>query len=309
MRKLIAPVLAVAAAGSGAAAIAGCGADDAKQAVGLDPAKAAAATASKGSARIALDTRIAGAGLPVPIELKGSGVTSLTKPAGNFSLDLGPLLSLAGASSSASSKALDMRFAGGTVYVKPPQLDQLKVPGGRSWVSVRLPALAKALGLPTRGLGKLFTLDPAAQLRALKAAKGLKPVGKEVVGGANTTHYRGTYRTADLLRTLSPADRADVQAALKKLQALGGSQALDQAIPADLWVGDDGVTRKLQSTTKLPARGGESGGTISQTYVLSDFGTPLDVTPPAASDTYDATSTLTSVLGSLSARGRTARTP
>ena len=143
-------------------------------------------------------------------------------------------------------------------------------------------------------------LEPSAQLRALRAAKGLKEVGREEVAGVQTTHVRGTYRLSDLVKTLPAAQRADVQKSIDALERLGGGAAdLDAAVPADLWVDEDGVTRRLVSKQTLPAQSGVPAGAVRQQYELSDFGAKLDVTPPAASDTYDATAALTAALGSL----------
>ena len=308
MRKLMTSLCVIAGMGAGATALAGCGGDEV---AGLDVAKAAAATADKGTARIAVKIRVEGAGLPLPVDLDAKGITALGAPKGRLTFDLAPLLGMAGAPKGTPGD-LEVRFDGGTLYARPPALDELKIPNGKRWVSLRLPKLASALGLPTRGLGKLFTLEPAAQLRALKAAKGLKEVGKEDVGGAGTTHYRGTFKLTDFVATLPPAERAEVERAIKELERLGGDSGagLDDPVPADLWVDEEGVTRKLLSTAKLPGQNGQPGGTIKQSYVLSDFGVALDASPPAAGETYDATAALAGLLKQVSTSGGgSAQTP
>jgi hypothetical protein len=294
MRKLLASLCVAAGLGAGATALAGCGSDDAQP---FDAAKAAAATSQKGTARMTIALSVTGAGLPLPVSVKGRGVTSLKRPEGAITFDLGPVLTFAGVPPGTKGTDLQLRFTpGGVVYAKPPSAKQLglKLPGGKRWASLELAQVAAALDLPTKGLGKLFTLDPSAQLRALKAAKGLKEVGKEKIAGTQTTHFRGTYRLADFVRTLPAAERADVQAALARLEELsrtagGTTSGLSDPIPADLWVDKDGVTRRMVSTTRLPAQGGQPAGTIKQRYELSDFGARLDATPPPAADTYAAT--------------------
>lgn len=306
MRKLITSLCVVAGIGAGATVVTGCGADDA----GLDVAKAAAATAEKGTARIAVNVSVEGAGLPLPIKLDAKGITALDSAKGNLIFDLRPLLALANAPQGTPGD-FELRFDGGTLYGKPPKLDELKIPGGKPWVSLELPKLASALGLPAKGLGKLFTLEPAAQLRAFKAAKGLKEVGKEDVSGAETTHFRGTLTLSDFVATLPAGEREEAEQAIEKLDALGGGTggSLNDPVPADLWVDEDGVTRKLLSTTKLPAQGGQPGGTVKQSYVLSDFGVALDAEPPAAEETYDATDALSGVLRQLATSGGSSSAP
>ena len=253
----------------------------------------AGATAEKKTARMTIKMSVSGAGLPIPLDVNAKGVTALGSSAGKLTIDLAPLLSLAGAPQGTPGD-LEVRFRGGTLYAKPPKLPQLQVPGGKSKV-------ASAFDISGKGIGKLFTLEPAAQLRALKAAKGLKRIGEEPVAGAKTTHYRGTYRVSDLVKTLSPAERREVTAAIKQIDELDGpgGASLNDPVPAEVWVDEDGVTRKMLSTAKVPAQAGQPGGTIKQSYVLSDFGTPLDAAPPAAGDTYAATDAVVKALGTL----------
>ena len=301
MRKPLTALCLTAGLGAGALAASGCGAaEGVEQAVGVDAAKAASTTASKGTARVTFSTRISGAGLPMPITLDGTGVTALGASRGTMTFKLGSLLALAGASPS-SSGDLDLRFDGGKLWVKPPAIGSLKIPGGKHWVALDLPRIAAALGLPDKGLGGLFSLDPSAQLRALRSVKGLKEVGKEDVAGASTTHFHGSYRVSDTIKALPAAQRKTVGDALDALKRLSpdAQKQLDVPVPADLWVDASGVTRRLVSTVTLPSQGGRAGGTLREQYELSDFGTKLDVTAPPAGDTFEATQALTGVLGTV----------
>ena len=288
------------AASFGATAVAGCGSSEESEP--FDVAKAAKATAEKGTARMTVKVSVSGAGLPIPIDVNAKGVTALDASKGKLVFDLKPLLGLAGAPQGTPGD-LEVRFDGGTLYAKPPKIEQLQIPGGKPWVSLELPRVAEAFDIPSRGVGKLFTIEPAAQLRALQSAKGLKEVGEEEVAGAKTTHYRGTYRLSDFVKTLTPAEQKDVQAAIAKLDQLdpgSGKELLEEPVPADLWVDEDGVTRRLVSNAKVPAQGKTPAGSIKQSYELSDFGTPLDADPPAAGQTYAATDAVVEALGALS---------
>jgi hypothetical protein len=148
----------------------------------------------------------------------------------------------------------------------------------------------------------LFAIDPASQLRALKATKSLKKVGTEKVAGATTTHFSGTYRVSDMIAALPAAQRKTVQDAIDKLEKLGGQGGtklgLDAPQPADLWIDADGVTRRMRTTNTIPGQQGLPGGRMRMSYDLSDFGAKLDTTPPSAKDTYDATETLQGLLKS-----------
>jgi len=148
MRKLIALLCVVVGIGAGSTAVAGCGDDEATGDGGLNVSRVAASTAEKGTARIAVKVSVEGAGLPLPLELDAKGVTALDSSAGRLTFDLRPLLGLLNAPQGTPGD-LELRFDGGTIYAKPPMLDELKVPGGKPWVSLALPRLAAALDLPT----------------------------------------------------------------------------------------------------------------------------------------------------------------
>lgn len=276
----------------GGVALTSCGDDGGS----VDLAKTVRATADKGTARTTMKVRVSGLGLPGPLAFTAKGVTALAEPRGRLTLDLGPLLTLVGAPAG-GDRGLELIVNGADVYAKPPKLDGLTIPEGRSWITLDLAALAKAAGLRTEGLGDLVTLDPSSQLRALRASKGMDEVGKEKVAGVETTHFKGTYRLSDLVEGLPPAERARARAAIKDLERVGGKDSgIDEPTPADLWVDGQGVTRRMRSTAKLPGQGGAPGGHLVFDYALSDFGATLDTTPPPASERYDVTDDLDDAL-------------
>lgn len=286
MRKLAASLAALTLAGGAGLVATGCGAEEA---AGVDVAQAATKTAAKKTAKVTMTFRGSGMGLPVPLNVTANGVTALDAAKGTLTMDFGPLLQLAGAPAGGDSK-LEMRFGNGSaVYVKPPALPGLEIPGGKSWVSADLEQLGEAFGFDTKALGALLNVDPSSQLKAFDAAKGLKEVGKEQVDGVETTHFKGTLKLSDYVAALPADQRKAAQDALKQLEGLGGDQGFDQPTPVELWVDDEGVLRRMVSTGKVPGQKGVPGGTFKVDYRLSDFGTPLDLTPPPADDTYDVT--------------------
>jgi hypothetical protein len=182
-----------------------------------------------------------------------------------------------------------MVMDGAQIYLRPPHLPGVRIPGGKAWVHVDARAVADALGLDTNGLGKLFAVDPAAQLRSLRAAKGLEKVGTEQVSGAETTHYRGAYTSREFIATLPAEQRAAMRDAVAKIDRLAGTSSMDRKIPVELWIDRDGVTRRMRISQSLPGGG---AGEFAMDYLLRDFGTKLHTTPPAARDTWDATATV-----------------
>lgn len=94
--------------------------------------------------------------------------------------------------------------------------------------------------------------NPQVALARLKKLTNVRRVGDETIAGVSTTHYQGTVRR-------------------------GGWTF-------DVWVGkDDGYVRRFQAS-----------GTrnVGAAVTFSDFGEPVSVTVPPASETVDATSLL-----------------
>jgi hypothetical protein len=285
-------LLALAATGllatGGGLAVASC--SDEKSTV--DVAEAAASTADKGTARISVRLRMQGLGAPSPLVLEANGVTALAEPRARLTVDIGPLLALGGPPP-AGDQNLELTVDGPDLYAKPPPLPGLTIPGGKQWVALDLKELAESAGLPTRGLGALLSLDPASELRALKAGKKLKKVGEEEVDGVPTTHFKGVYRISDVIPGLPAEERADARKGLKALERLLGPNAsLNAPSHAEVWADEDDIARRMTDTTKVPAAGGVPAGSFSITYSLHDFGTPLDTTGPPESEVHDATDNL-----------------
>jgi hypothetical protein len=167
--------------------------------------------------------------------------------------------------------------SGLVVYVHVPFLRPL-LPQGKSWVKVDLGRAAKAQGLDAGQLLQAAAGSPAELLAALVHAKGSQELGKETVAGVETTHYRATVDPRALLLGKTTGNtRAELERALDK--------AKPATAPVDVWVGDDGLVRRLR--VELPAgKAGFRGGTFTEE--LSGYGDAVDVQLPPPSAVVDA---------------------
>jgi hypothetical protein len=215
-----------------------------------------------------------GLGLPEPIEIKADGVTALGEARMNITFDFGQLLAAAGGDGAGT---MEMRVDGADLYVKPPEIQALNLP---EWIGLDLRRVVRAMGIEPDAAGVLFTVDPASQLRALKAAGGLEEVGTEEIAGAEATHLKGTISTNDTLEALPPAKREAAEKAIAQLEKLSGSGAADQEVPVELWIDGDSIVRRMRMTMEMPAQNGAPTGTMELAYELSDFGADLDVSKP-----------------------------
>ncbi|MGW0190049.1 LppX_LprAFG lipoprotein [Streptomyces sp. NPDC003362] len=124
--------------------------------------------------------------------------------------------------------------------------------------------------------------DPEHVLRQISAMRQTTEEGEETVRGVRTTHYRGTIDHDTL--TLRMA--GDVRAKTDQARDMLGS---DLPVFADAWVDGQGRLVRVRMDLNM------SGTRVTVTMGLSDFGKPVKVTVPKASDTV-AVSSATGVL-------------
>ena len=287
MRKIL-PTLITFATLAVVPLAAGCGADD------LNPdsvASAAESTREEKTAKVAMAVSVSGFGVPVPLSVQGKGKTALDAARMDLTMDLGPLLSLAGQQGDGATRLL---VDGKDVFVKPPAIRGLQLPGGADWVGLDLVETVEAMGIDADGFGALVNADPGAQLEAIKSAKGVKEVGEEKIGGVDTTRFRGEVRIRDLIAALPADQRAAAQKAFDEL--LKDTPGGDAPQPIEVWIDDEERIRRTKQQVKAPAQQGVPAGRADITVDYSDFGTPLEVKAPASGDVFDATSALTRIL-------------
>jgi len=271
------PVLAAAALA--ASLLSGCGAE---RAAGVDVAKAAEATAAKGTARISVKIAIKGLGLGSGLTITGTGVTALDRPAMDVTFDLSDLLGIAGI---LTGTDLKLRLDGAQLYVDAPDIPTVDIPDG--WIAVDLRRLATSFGVDPDAADALFTIDPASQLRLLQAVGRLRKVGHEKIDGVDTTHLQGAVKLGDVLDALPDAKREAAQKALDALAKIAPAAAdTNRVTPIELWVDADDIARRVRTTTTVPRAAGINPGTVTVRYELSDFGTPLDVSRPDGAEDY-----------------------
>lgn len=150
------------------------------------------------------------------------------------------------------SSTIDSVLDGTDVYLKSP-LFSLVLPAGKSWIKVNLKTAGKAGGVD---LSSLLSEDPTQALDSLqKNLTGVTKVGTAQVHGVSATHYKAT------------------------VAKTAGTTA---AGVYDVWVGDDGYIYRVRTTVA-------GAGAVTATSNLFDFGKPVTVTVPPASETVDST--------------------
>jgi hypothetical protein len=279
--------LAVGLALAGSAAVlTGCGVSRT-----IDPVAAAATkTQSAGSAKLALAVEVTAGGKTYSVTANGV----LGDHAADVTADLSDVLGAAGLSGTSGSAELRFLQEGGdpVVYLSAPFLSS-RLPGAPAWIRLDLQQASEAMGKDLNGLLAQAGQNPAQVLDMLRASGEVVEVGTETVNGESTTHYRATIDLAKAADQLGP----DAQAMLKRLSAAGAPTTF----PVDVWIGDDGLVRRVVLDESFSANGQSGGAKV--TLDLSDYGTPVDVTAPPSADTLDLTGLASQALKGASSGG------
>jgi hypothetical protein len=203
---------------------------------------------------------------------KMTGEGAFAQRKGHLTLDMSGF----GGGALGSGKA-ELIFNELVYYMKLPPEAGTQLPGGKKWFKLDLAKLGQQQGLNLEQLTQLNQSDPSQALDFIRGASAdFREVGKEDVRGEETTHYKGTI---DLEKVAADAP-ADIRDQYRRLFQLGG----DKKVPMEVWIGDDGLVRKIRFTQNLP-----DNSTMTMEEELYDFGTEVDASPPPDNEVLDLT--------------------
>ncbi|MFL5942904.1 MAG: hypothetical protein ACJ75L_06535 [Gaiellaceae bacterium] len=248
-----------------AAISAGCG-GGASSALALDPvASAATKTQQAGAARIRMALSLSSPQLRggKPVDVRGTGVIDGTSSEFNFTM--GSLGSM--------QEILLEQHGDYVLYLQTPQI-WAQLPAGKHWIEVDASKLGKAAGLDLSKLMSGGQFQPSDVLSMLtgEGAK-VRNLGPASVRGAATTHYRVTIDTAKALQNKG----------LTSPLLAAAASTLPASIPADVWIGKDGLVRQVRLALSV------AQGRMAMTINLYDYGTDASIAAPPSSDVFDAT--------------------
>ncbi|MEU6761610.1 hypothetical protein ABZ916_03700 [Streptomyces sp. NPDC046853] len=170
---------------------------------------------------------------------------------------------------------IDYRYLKNGFYANMGDKFAAQAGGGKHWIEYDYATLAEISGAAGDAFkDQMQNSTPNQSVKMLLASGDVKRVGEETVRGTKTTHYSGTVDAADFTGKNSDLDAGQMEELRKQFKQVGLSK---QTI--DIWVdGDDLLVKKAE-------KGEMADGEFSQTAYYSDYGTPVSVEKPAASDT------------------------
>jgi hypothetical protein len=288
----IAAALTIAAV---AAVTAGCGGGSTSSALSLDPVAAAATkTQDAGAARIRFAMVISAPKLGKTLRMRGTGAIDGTSAQMSFRLgsmlgQMGLPSSMGGLAQLKNTSIKEIALEQNGDYVIYMQLGFLssQLPGGKQWIKLDVSKLGKAAGLD---LGKLMsgTQFQPSDLLGMLTSEGarIQKLGPATVDGVATTHYHVTVNLAKALQSKGLTS-----------PLLNGITAQMKTATADVWIGKDGLVRRVKISYSVPH--GAAPMRMAMTMSLYDYGAHLSIAAPPSSQVFDATSFAQQGLGSL----------
>jgi hypothetical protein len=173
------------------------------------------------------------------------------------------------------SGRMELVLDGVVIYLRMPALTRA-LPEVKPWIQFDLRRAGKLAGLDLAALIDLGQQqDPARSLQQLQAARRVQEVGKEVVRGVETTHYRMTIDLAQQARLLQREYPAAARTVRRTIQLTG-----QRRVPMEVWIGGDQLVRRMKWSQRVPEVKRASTTIIMELY---DFGSTVDVKlPPRA---------------------------
>ncbi|MFD4630021.1 hypothetical protein ACFVYR_16220 [Streptomyces sp. NPDC058284] len=170
---------------------------------------------------------------------------------------------------------LDYRYLKNGFYANMGDKFAEQAGGGKHWLAYDYDTLAKMSGAAGEAFqDQMQTSTPNQSVKMLLASGDVKRVGEESVRGTKATHYSGKVDMADFTAKNSNLDAGRKAELKKQFEQLG----MDTET-IDVWVdGDDLLVKKVEKADT-------KNGPFSQTAYYTDYGTPLSVEKPPASDT------------------------
>lgn len=174
-----------------------------------------------------------------------------------------------------SPMAMTEIFISPTAYIKLPG-GTGKMPGGKSWISL---GTGTSDGLDSSMFGPFGGTDPADLLASLTAVSAsVTSLGPTTIRGVKVTGFRVDIDPAKAAAQAPSRERAGFR---EFIGTLGSGP-----IPVDVWVDSQNLVRRVKLSLHLPDGEGAPAKTqMVEVADFYDFGVPVRVSPPPASQT------------------------
>jgi hypothetical protein len=191
---------------------------------------------------------------------------------------------------------VEVRYLPPRAYVKVPQVPGVPFLKGKAWIGISLPSRAVVGGVPFLPLGGV-SANPVDLLSALTGMGGkVTDMGPATVRGVAVTHYRAVVDLAKAEAHQRPQARAEFHSFVS---AVGSA-----TLRVDVWVDRQARVRRIAISLPRPQSSGlPAGFRISETADYYDFGIPVQVFAPPASEVLSPGAFSQSITNGVSSSG------
>jgi hypothetical protein len=191
----------------------------------------------------------------------------------------------------------------GIVYMRSPVFQDAPT----EWISMDPSKMDPAAAAQFGGFGA-GTTDPSAYAGLFAGVFDVRASGEQEIDGVSTTQYVGTIDLKKVLEGFSDVVGKEVDAASKEqLEATVeqfGSLGIDEKIPFEIWIDDEGLPRRQRITMGFgDLVPGTEEATMELTVDYSDFGQPVEIEVPKRSEVTDVTDQMGAGAGTASGSG------
>jgi hypothetical protein len=156
----------------------------------------------------------------------------------------------------------------------------------KPWVKVELSKSLQTQGFNAASLTQIQ--NPSQYLEYLLGATGkTKKLGKETIGGVQTTHYSGTIDLLHYPDGLSPERETPAREIVNRIVQSTGRRLY----PTEVWIDHDGFVRQMTFAYVIPAPNSDAKIRYDLTLKYSDFGKRQQIPLPPPSQVGTGSST------------------
>ncbi|MFO7572135.1 MAG: hypothetical protein R6W48_05970 [Gaiellaceae bacterium] len=285
-----------------AAALAACGGAEGTQVTAGEPisfeqlSQAAQTSADATSGRFSFGFEVSSPELEHELGLSGEGAFDAASGRAAFSADMSSFMTLLGGLFAGIGGGdgpdlgdpalwtIETVRDGSTTYVKVPALAD-ELPDGKSWVKAEDGQAVEAGSFKLREFEQFTQADPKQFLETLEELSGeIEVVGTETLRGVETTHYRATVDAESVAASASNESGQDLGGLTDQFVGQSGISE----VPIDIWIDGEGVVRKVLLDVEATPPGDSAPSHAMVSFELWDFGQPVEIELPPASEVVDA---------------------
>jgi hypothetical protein len=159
-----------------------------------------------------------------------------------------------------------------------------QLPGGQHWIKLDVSKLGKSSGLDFGNLLSGSQLQPSDLLGMLRSEGKVHKLGSARIDGIATTKYH-------VIVDVAKAFKAEGL----KSPALGTFAAQVPTMPEDVWVGKDGLVRRIRVDYGFAVSGKQVR--MRMAIGFSDYGANVTIAAPPSDDVFDVTQLAQSGIG------------